>query len=436
MTDIIDRAREAGVIGAGGAGFPTHVKLQARAEVLIANGAECEPLLEKDQHLVRRDGALLMKGLAAAAQATGAGRVVVATKAKYSETLEVLEGLTKGTGFELFRLKDFYPAGDEQVLVQEVLGRAVPPGGIPLDVGAVVSNVETLINLGAALEGNPVISKTLTITGAVARPATVRVPVGISAAEVIDFAGPKVSDYVVIDGGPVMGSVVPPEAPVTRKTGGLIVLPKDHPLALRNARPLDAILRQARSSCEQCQLCSEACPRRLLGHPLYPHLVMRAAGYASPDTKALLQTLICCGCRICDYVCPVGLSPSRVNWTFRAKLLAGGVRYPKSSSPTPHPMRTFRQVPSSRIRGWLGVEAFYGHTPWVDHQWRPKRVTISLAQATGAPAKPVVAAGQTVSAGDLIGEIPESKLGARVHASISGVVREVTQSAVIIEAGG
>jgi Na+-translocating ferredoxin:NAD+ oxidoreductase RnfC subunit len=303
-------------------------------------------------------------------------------------------------------------------------------------VGAVVLNIETLINLGAALEGNPVISKTLTITGAVARPATVRVPVGISAAEIIDFAAPKVTDYVVIDGGPVMGSVVSPDAPITKKTGGLIVLPKDHPLALRNTRPLDAILRQARSACEQCQLCSEACPRRLLGHPLYPHLVMRAAGYAAPDTRALMQTLICCGCRMCDYVCPVGLSPSRVSWTFRAKLLAGGIRYTKGSSSAAHPMRPYRQAPSSRIRGWLGVEAFYGHTPWVDHDWRPQRVVVPLAQATGAPATPVAGAGQKVSAGDLIGDIPEGKLGARIHASLSGVVRDVTQSAVVIEREG
>lgn len=453
--DIVAAVKEAGVIGAGGAGFPTYAKYVPGVEVVIANAAECEPLLEKDQRIVEREAALVVHGLAAAVAGTGAKRGVIAIKGKHRAAVEALRsviGESPGPGtapddasaIEIFLLGDFYPAGDEQVLVYEVTGRQVPPGGLPLDVGAVVNNAETLLNVARALEGAPVTRKALTVAGAVSRPVTLRVPVGTPAGEVIAFAGPIPSRYAVIEGGPVMGKPLADlNRPVTKKTSGYIVLPEDHPLARDHARTLESTFHLARTACEQCLACTEACPRHLLGHPLQPHLIMRAAGYswsealAASHGGATLQALICPECRVCDYSCPVALTPSRVNAALKNRLGSRGIRYPKGVAPSRvHPVRDGRKVPVGRIKGWLDVARYAAPAPWTDETFSPRRVVIPLHQHTGAPAEPVVSEGATVIEGQLIGRIPEGRLGADIHAGISGLVKEVTPTHIVIEAGG
>ena len=195
---VLQKVNEAGLVGMGGAGFPTHVKLSPPKDKpidhLLINGAECEPLLQKDREAMQRDHETMFRGLEAMKQVTGATRVTIAVKRKNADVIEMIRGRAAGAGYELFVYEDVYPAGDEYVLVHAVTGRQIPPGGLPLHVDCVVDNVETIINIGHAVEGAPATEKYLTITGAVANPHTTLVPVGTSMAECLAAAGGSTVD--------------------------------------------------------------------------------------------------------------------------------------------------------------------------------------------------------------------------------------------------
>ena len=175
---------DAGILGAGGAGFPTHVKINCKAEFVLANGAECEPLLRVDQQVMQYFAADVVRGIRAVKEFTGAKRAVICLKEHYHAAVAALQEVLKDADdVELHLLQGYYPAGDEQQIVYEVTGRVVPTGGLPLDVGAVVCNVSTLTNIAAALDGKKVTEKYVTVGGAVKNPVTLRVPVGISLQE-------------------------------------------------------------------------------------------------------------------------------------------------------------------------------------------------------------------------------------------------------------
>ncbi|MGB9804458.1 4Fe-4S dicluster domain-containing protein, partial [Desulfofundulus sp.] len=295
LTDAIARA---GVVGAGGAGFPTHVKMAARADFVIVNGAECEPLLRVDQQLLELHARTMWQTLKTLVKATGAAQGVIALKAKYKSAIAELEKQNRSKNLKLHILDDFYPAGDEHVLVREVTGRTVPEAGIPLKVGCIVTNVETLLNIAGALGGQPVVDTWLTVAGDVPHPLTCRVPVGTPVQDVLALAGCRdLNGKAVIEGGPMMGRLLDnPGVPVTKTTKGLIVLPSSHPLVERKSRPLDKELKMSRIACVQCFRCSEVCPRHLLGHRLEPHKVMRSLAYMLHDVTAVKSSLLCSEC--------------------------------------------------------------------------------------------------------------------------------------------
>lgn len=157
---------ESGIVGAGGAGFPTHVKLAARPEILIVNAAECEPLLHKDGEIIRRYPEELIAGCVAAAKLCGASRIIFGIKKKYRESISVLQPWLKD-GMSIAPLDDFYPAGDEVTLIHQITGRIVQPGNLPFSCGCIVLNVETLLNMS---RDEPVTHKFLSIAGEVAEP--------------------------------------------------------------------------------------------------------------------------------------------------------------------------------------------------------------------------------------------------------------------------
>src|SRR5580698_11131480 len=177
---LAEKVRQAGVVGAGGGGFPTHVKIGAKADTVIANGAECEPLLHKDAVIMDDHAAELVRGMQLAMEAVGAREGVIGVKGKKKHAVEAVTEAAKGTNVRVQLLGDYYPAGDEYDLVYNVTGKLIPPGGIPLDVGIVVNNVETFVNIAAASEGRPLTHKMLTIAGAVKSPITLKVPLGTS----------------------------------------------------------------------------------------------------------------------------------------------------------------------------------------------------------------------------------------------------------------
>ncbi len=424
---------EWGVVGAGGAGFPAEVKLRARAELVIANAAECEPLLHKDKELILHEGRAMLAGLRTAMERVGARRAVVGVKEKYEA---VIRGLASEVpnDVEIHPLRDTYPAGDEFVLVYDVTRRVIPPGGLPLDVGVLVNNVETLVNLGLA---RPVTHKYLTVAGAVARPCTLRVPLGVSLGEIVAAAGgPTVPRCAMLVGGAMMGRLASgPDEPVTKTTGGVLVLGDDHPLVGRYRAPWRAIERIGRSACDQCSFCTELCPRYLLGHPIEPHRAMRALGFGLDKEPNMLGTLSCCECNLCSlFSCPEALDPKNVCVHDKALVRAKGIKWEGDpGSVRPHRLFEERRIPMTRLILRLGLKGFRNEGPLVDADLHPTRVVLPLKQHAGAPSLPVVRAGERVQVGDLVAKRPDGSLGADLHASLAGRVAS-TDDAIVIEA--
>jgi Na+-translocating ferredoxin:NAD+ oxidoreductase RnfC subunit len=300
-------------------------------------------------------------------------------------------------------------------------------------VDCVVANVETLINM--ALD-RPVTHKYLTVAGAVATPVTLRCPVGITIGEAIEAAGgPTVDDFGVLLGGVMMARPAATlDVPVTKTTGGIIVLPATHSLILRHNAPVQQIRRIGRSACDQCRFCTEFCPRYLLGHPIQPHRAMQSLGFET-GADAMVATLYCCECNLCTmFACPEDLDPKSV--CVQAKPLARerGLTFKGSpESITPHPMAEYRRVPMRRLIAKLGLGEFNNVGPLVDYPFTPRSVRVLLKQHAGVPSIAVVKSGDRVRVGDLLASPPEGKLGARIHASIDGVCK-LEDDAVVIEA--
>lgn len=440
QTNLVDAVRDAGVVGAGGAGFPTHVKLNAKADTVVVNGAECEPLLRVDQQLMACKPEILLKALQMVVDAVGAGRGVIALKEKYHTAQKAFESLLpRYPALSLYPLGNFYPAGDEQVTVYEVTGRIVPEGGIPLNVGVVVTNVETLLNIyEAATAQKPVTETYVTVTGAVHTPRTMKLPVGITVGQALELAGgPTCAEYSVVNGGPMMGALASPEDPITKTTKGLIVLPAGHPLPAALEKDLKRTLREAGTACMQCSLCTEVCPRSLLGHRLQPHILMRLAGYGSvcDDASTPMNAYLCCGCRLCEYACVMDLQPWKLNNSLKKTLGEKGLRNNLHAQPEKTAaFREYKQYPVGKLIKQLGLAPYDLPAPLNEAVPAFNRVAIPLRQHVGAPAEPVVQVGDKVRKGDLIAEIPKDKLGANVHASIDGAVRAVGPGAIAIEA--
>jgi cobalamin reductase len=428
----VDRIEELGIVGAGGGGFPTAVKFRTRASTLIANAAECEPLLHKDKELLLHHAEPFLLGMRAAMQMVGAREGVIGIKEKYHEIIDAMEHQAPA-GVRVVPLPDVYPAGDEFILVHMVTGRVIPPGGLPKDVDTAVANVETLMNIGL---DRPVTHKYLTVAGAVHNPVTVKVPIGVTIGEVIEAAGgPTVADFGVLLGGVMMAKPASGlDVPVTKTTGGIVVLPAEHNLIRRHNAPWIHVERIGRSACDQCRFCTEFCPRFLLGHPIEPHRAMQSLGFKT-GVDAMVSTLYCCECNLCTmYACPEDLDPKNVCVQWKPMARERGLTFKGSpESITPHPMAEFRRVPMRRLIARLGLGEFNNTGPLQDHAFAPRKVTLPLKQHAGAPAVPVVQCGDRVRTGDLIASPEAGKLGARIHSSIDGKVT-VGKDAITIEA--
>jgi Na+-translocating ferredoxin:NAD+ oxidoreductase RnfC subunit len=434
--EIVAAVKAAGVVGAGGAGFPTYIKINASVEIVIVNGAECEPLLRAHQHIMAAESAKMILGLKTVMLATGAKRGYIGLKRKYEEATQNLQHAIKQMDeqeIELFFLPDIYPAGDEQVLVHEVTGRIVPEGGIPLHVGVVVANVETLVNIADALKGQAVTDKYVTVGGAVAKPVTLKVPIGMKVQELIALAGGSlVNPYAIIDGGPMMGKLITADAPVTKTTGGILVLPVNHSLITQKNTTWQMIANRAKAVCCNCLACTDVCPRHLLGHSLEPHRIMQAIGKGQVGESAIFsRALLCSECGACDtFGCSMGLSPRRVNAELKKQLGKAGIKNPHNNKPQqPLATRMNRLIPTKRLTARLGIAQYDVKAPLTTNEVVAQEVMLPLSQHIGAPALPIVKVGDRVKKGDLIGAIPEGAMvGANLHASISGEICRVDTS--------
>ena len=429
--------RQMGVVGAGGAGFPTAVKARSRVEYVLANGAECEPLVHKDVHVMERFAPQVVGGMRIMMACTGASKGRICVKGKHAEAIKALSQHLSGTGIDINILGDFYPAGDEYEIVYSATGRLIPPAGLPAQVGCVVNNTETLFNVFQAAQNLPVTHKFVSVVGLVERPSCFHVPIGTMLSDVLRWAGGKTQpDAAVVLNGLMMGRLIDDlDIPVTKTTGAMIVLPGNHALIKRMQRADKERLRVDRAACDQCSHCTELCPRHLLGYQVSPHKVMRGLGFSKQGGELLNNyAALCVQCGLCTmYSCPEGLFPREACMKAKADLRAAGQKFVQQTPPEVHPMKEGRRVPTLALRKRMGVLAYDTETEFREIPEQPRRVRILFSQHIGKPAQPVVGVGARVSVGQVVASVPEDQLGVNIHASIDGVVSNVTDTYLEIE---
>lgn len=433
--DLIKTIEEKGVVGAGGAGFPTHKKLASGVDYLLINGAECEPLLRVDQNLVKANAKVLVETLGKVINSLNIKQGVFALKGKYTESIAALESAISGKkNISVHKLPDIYPSGDEVVLIYECTGRIIPEGQLPISKNVVVCNVETLYNIGNALNGNPVTHKYVTFAGEVKNRGSYRVPIGAKIGDVLDIAVPSVDDYVIIDGGPMTGKFVGKEDVITKTTNGIIVLPSIHKLVQRKQKPDLNSVRKVMSACSQCDQCTVLCPRHQLGHNVQPHKLMNAfANGIIEQAEVSKVALGCVGCNLCMlYSCHQELQPAELMMAVKGELNKNGIR-PELKESKPDPYRKMRGVPSSRLVQRLGLKRYDLAAPIMEKPLEFDRVYIPLKQHIGAEAKPIVKIGEHVEVGQVIGKMEDGNLGSTIHASISGIVTNIENGKVVLE---
>ena len=310
---IAEAVAEAGIVGLGGAAFPTHVKLlkndKKPIDTLLVNGCECEPYLTSDYRLMLEHPEPIVTGALLAARANEAARVVVVIEDNKPRAVESMRQAAGATGIEVAVVRTKYPQGGERQAIQAVTAREVPTLGLPLDIGVVVVNVGTAAAIArAVVRGRPLTHRVVSVTGGgVARPRNLLVPVGASYAELIDFCGGLNAEAArVVAGGPMMGFTLGDlDTPVTKGTSGVTVLTRDD------------VRRAEETSCLRCGRCVDACP---LG--LVPAKIAEAARHDDWELARTYHMQACMECGCCAYTCPASIP--LVQW-----IRLGKARMPK-----------------------------------------------------------------------------------------------------------
>lgn len=434
--NLEEKIFNAGVVGAGGAGFPTHIKAKSKVEFVLVNGAECEPLIHKDYELMVNFADEIVNGVKLMTKQTSAKKAYFGIKAKNADAVETVEKNLDGGNIEMCMLGDFYPSGDEYELVYAATKRLIPPHGLPLDVGCVVNNVETFYNISRAVNDKPVTEKFVCVTGCVKNPSTFFVPIGTSLKELIEFCGgATISEFGIFVSGILMGKLTfDLTEVVTKTTAGIIVLPADHYLVNRMERPMKDMNRIGKSACDQCSYCTEFCPRYLLGYDVQPHKVMRSLVFTTTGEAVWNQYAdLCCSCGLCSlYACPEDLYPREACDQGKAFMKQSGMKYQQPKPVRVHPVKEGRRVPLKQLMKRMDILKYESETPFRKETIEPAQVKILLKQHAGTPAKAVVKIGDVVAKGDLVADVEQGKLGARIHVSISGKVTHVNDEFVLI----
>ncbi len=298
--EIVTKVGEAGIVGLGGATFPSHVKLSIpkgkKADVLIINGVECEPYLTSDHRLMLEMGHELMVGIQILKKALGVNRAIIGIENNKPDAISHLKKVAiEYSGIEVQALKVMYPQGGEKQLIKAVINREVPSGGLPIDVGTVVHNVGTAVAVYEAIQKNkPLFERVVTITGKnLPKTGNYMVRIGTPISQLIEAAGGLPTDTgKVVNGGPMMGkSINTIEAPVTKGTSGVIVFPQS-----------ESMRAQENPSCIRCAKCVSVCPMGL-----EPYLLNKLSQKKIFDRLESEKVLDCMECGSCSYVCPAKL---------------------------------------------------------------------------------------------------------------------------------
>ncbi len=428
--------KEAGIVGAGGAGFPSYAKLADGADTLVINGAECEPLLYTDYILLQKELPMVLEGIKSVLEYAGIPRALLCVKEHTAKRLRLNDGAKLADKIFLKSLPDVYPMGDEISMIYQATGRVVRPGNLPITAGVIVYNVETMYNVALACKkGEPVTKKWVTIAGDIPEAIVVKVPIGTPIGELLERNGVVVPEgYTLLDGGPSMGKVINPDsAVVTKTTKSLLILPDSCEAVRTKYIDGDKSVARAETACCQCTRCTDMCPRALLGYPLEPHKMVRTAKSAvSVLPQMVLTATLCCGCGVCESLaCSQGISPKAVINEYKALLGKNKLRYVGKEEVSPAEEREYRMVPSERWASVLGIAKFDKVGKYIGEQAEFSKVEILLRQHIGAPSVAIVTDGQQVVAGEKIADSAEG-LSLPQYASISGRV-SVYGDKIIIE---
>ena len=436
LNKLKDLLREAGVVGAGGAGFPSYAKISDKADTIILNCAECEPLLKVHRQVLEEYTVEILSAFSDLVKTVGAERGIIAIKSHYKSTLLALKSeIGDYPSLSIHTLDAVYPAGDEIILIKEVTGKIVDPGKLPISVGVTVCNVESMLNVYRAVRGTPVTHKYVTVAGEVAHPATLRVPIGTKVSELLKAVGGiTVDEAAYICGGPMMGKVINENDVITKTSNAIIVLPADHNVIMNKNRNAAINLRRTMSVCCQCRSCTDLCSRRVLGYPVQPHLVMRVLSNGGKgNVDALDGSLFCSGCGLCEtYSCPQGLSPRAMIAELKNMSRARGHKPPDNIKPDPVKDAEFKKVSVERLTMRLGLKKYDVPAP-ISEDFEVKTVKILTSQHLGAPAVPCIKEGDTVKVGDVIALAADGALSVNIHASIDGKVIAVTPKYIKIK---
>ena len=300
--DLIKAVRDSGLVGLGGAGFPTHVKLSfppdKNIDTLVVNAAECEPYITVDYRECMENSWDILSGVYALKELLGFKQVIIAAEDNKPEAFKVLGKIADhdadiDDSVKLMVLESKYPQGAEKMMVQSATGRRVPPGKLPADVGCVVMNVASVAFISRYLKtGKPLVSRSLTVDGsAIAEPKNVRVPVGTDIGEIIDFCGGfKGEPCKILTGGPMMGlAIVGTDLPVLKQNNAILAFTAD-----------DAVLKPE-TDCIRCGRCVAACPMSLM-----PTNIVKAAKIKDVDALKRAGVTVCMECGSCAFACPAG----------------------------------------------------------------------------------------------------------------------------------
>ncbi|MBF0233504.1 MAG: electron transport complex subunit RsxC [Desulfamplus sp.] len=296
---IVKLIHSSGVVGLGGAAFPTHVKVTPNdtrmIDTLMINGCECEPYLTCDYRLMIEAPRAIVAGALLTARAVSAREIVICVEDNKPEAVKKLKEATEQTVIKIAVLKTKYPQGSEKQLIKSVIGLEIPLGGLPSDVGVAMSNVGTMATVARGLiKESPLTHRVISVSGrGIKHPKNLFVPIGISIADVIDFCGGLTPDAArVVAGGPMMGfSFSDFNTPVTKGTSGITVLTHDE------------IKSEEETSCIRCGRCVDACPMNLV-----PTRLALAARYNNPSIASQYHIHACFECGCCSYVCPAKIN--------------------------------------------------------------------------------------------------------------------------------
>lgn len=313
---IKEAVREAGIVGLGGAGFPTHVKLSppsGRAvDTIIINGCECESYLTADHRVMVEQPEQVIDGARLVKEALGAQHVLVGIEDNKPDAVEAMKRAA-GDEVRVVALRTKYPQGAEKMLIEALTGRTYPTGKLPADAGVVVQNVQTAVAISRAVrEGSPLIERVLTVTGAVRKPKNLRARIGTSVQSLIDYCGGfSRAPGKVILGGPLTGMAIPDtDVPIVKGTSGIVVLAADEIDEVANDIP----------PCIRCGRCVRACPTRLLPYQL-GQMSANSMYEAATDRYHLFA---CIECSSCAYVCPAKIPLLQLIRNAKAEAMLAG----------------------------------------------------------------------------------------------------------------